>query len=499
MHLNSSRISMNKLIILFLSIFTMGLAMEGNARTIRAYLNYVIFKSPENGPYIETYLSVSGESVVYELNENDLYQAAIEITFIFKQGEKVHDFDKYVLFSPEVNDTSNITFNFLDQQRYFIPEGDYNLEIIISDRNSEDKPYTAIQPVNIWFDKDRPSFSGIELVESIAVAEQESLITKGGFNIIPMVNNFYPSHYGKLSFYAELYGMQDYLGQGEKFLCAFSIRSFETDLQLKEYTSYQRMDVKEVIPILKEYDISRLPSGNYKLQIEARDKDNKLITANYLFFQRSNPNISFSSEELAAVYVENTFASRITGRDTLAELIRSLAPRATEMEKAFIYKQLETAELKTMQQFLYNFWDTRNPSDPEGAWMDYYELVAIVNAAYKTQIDKGYETDRGRVYLQYGPPNIISESYNEPSSYPYEIWQYYELPGGQRNKRFVFYTTDLITNNFKLLHSDAIGEIYNYKWKVFLNSRWFDPFNVDQEHVPDIWGGKADDYYRNPR
>ena len=103
------------------------------------------------------------------------------------------------------------------------------------------------------------------------------------------------------------------------------------------------------------------------------------------------------------------------------------------------------------------------------------------------------------MYLQYGPPNIISESYNEPSSYPFEIWQYYQLPDGQRNKRFVFYTTDLITNNFRLLHSDAIGEVYNYKWKVFLNNRWFDPFNVDQQDVPDIYGGKADDYYRNPR
>jgi GWxTD domain-containing protein len=259
------------------------------------------------------------------------------------------------------------------------------------------------------------------------------------------------------------------------------------------------MGVKDIIPILKEYDISTLPSGNYKLHIEARDKDNNLITDAQLFFQRSNPDISFSLDNLAAVSISNTFADRITSPDTLDEFIRCLAPRATELEKSFIYKQLESAEMETKQQFLYNFWATRNPTNPEGEWMKYYELVISVNAAYKTQIHKGYETDRGRVYLQYGPPNIISESYNEPSSYPYEIWQYYELAGGQRNKRFVFYTTDLITNNFQLLHSDAIGEIYNYKWKVFLNNRWFDPFNVDQQDVPEIWGGKVDDYYRNPR
>jgi hypothetical protein len=57
----------------------------------------------------------------------------------------------------------------------------------------------------------------------------------------------------------------------------------------------------------------------------------------------------------------------------------------------------------------------------------------------------------------------------------------------------------MLTNSFKLLHSDAIGEISNYKWQIFLNNRWFDPYNDDVQNVPDIYGGKADDYYRNPR
>jgi GWxTD domain-containing protein len=169
------------------------------------------------------------------------------------------------------------------------------------------------------------------------------------------------------------------------------------------------------------------------------------------------------------------------------------------MEKNFIYRQLDATDLQTKQQFFFNFWDTRDHLNPVHAWSDYYELIFIVNSAYSTQIQKGYDTDRGRVYLKYGPPNIITESYNEPSSYPYEIWQYYELAGNQRNKKFVFYTYDLITNNFKLLHSDAIGEVSNYRWQIYLNNRWYDPFDLDASQTPDIWGGKANDYYRNPR
>jgi GWxTD domain-containing protein len=490
---------MKRLTILLTIFLILAAVLPAQSKNIRAFLNYVVFKSPSGGPYIETYLSVAGESVIYKLNDKNLFQAAIEITLIFKNGEKIQDFDKYVLFSPEVEDTNNIGFDFLDQQRYFIPEGEYNLEIIISDRNAGIKPFTAVQPVSIWFDKEKPSFSGIELIESVTKSDSLSMLTKCGYDIIPMVHNYYPGSINKLSFYTELYDLDKYLGDGEKFLCTCGIHAFETDILLKDYVSYNRLDVKMVVPVLKEFDISNLPSGNYKLQIEARDKENKLLAATDLFFQRSNPNISFSLDQLAAITVNNTFAGQITNVDTLNEFIRSLAPRATELEKTFIYRQLQNADLRTKQQFLYNFWEMRNPIDPEGEWMAYYELVVMVNASYKTPISKGYETDRGRVYLQYGPPNVISESYNEPSSYPYEIWQYYELPGGQRNKRFIFYTTDLITNSFRLLHSDAIGEVSNYQWKVYLNSRWYDPSNVDQQEVPDIWGSEVDDYYRNPR
>ncbi len=119
-----------------------------------------------------------------------------------------------------------------------------------------------------------------------------------------------------------------------------------------------------------------------------------------------------------------------------------------------------------MQQFFLNFWRSRNNADPEAEWYDYKKEVAKVNNDYTTQVRKGYDTDRGRVYLKYGPPNIITESYDEPSAYPYEIWHYYTLGENQRNKKFVFYTYDIVTNDFQLLHSDAIGELSNYRWQV---------------------------------
>lgn len=491
---------MKKIVISILaSLLFFGFSSSLTAKNIQADLNYNVFNVPDKEPFIETYLSVDGKSVVYKKNDNGFFQGNIEVTFMFRQQGEIKEYDKYQLFSPEVQDTSNIGFNFIDQQRYFIPQGDYDMEIIISDLNAGKKPFNAIQPVSIKFDDTKIDFSGIQLVQSFSPANQQSILTKGGFDLIPLVYNFYPESVNKLTYYTEIYNTQKILGPDEKFLVVCSIKSFETGNTLKEFVSYKKQDTRPIVTVLNEYDITKLPSGNYRMVIEARNKQNELLASNDIFFQRSNPNIQFSLEDLSAVNINSTFANQITSNDTLQEFINCLAPKATELEKTFIYKQSKLADLKTKQQFFYNFWVSRDPSNPEKAWRDYYNMVLVVNHVYKTQISKGYESDRGRVYLEYGPPNIISESYNEPSSYPYEIWHYYELGDNQRNKKFVFYTHDMITNNFKLLHSDAIGEISNYKWQIFLNSRWYDPYNVDAVAPPEIYGGQADDYYRNPR
>jgi hypothetical protein len=107
-------------------------------------------------------------------------------------------------------------------------------------------------------------------------------------------------------------------------------------------------------------------------------------------------------------------------------------------------------------------------------------------------------SDRGRVYLQYGKPNAIAESHYEPAAFPYEIWHYYNI-NGQRDKRFVFYTQEIATNDFQLLHSDVVGELANYHWQRQLYSRIWDPYSIDDVIVPNSYGSFATDYYRQPR
>ncbi|HOI32473.1 MAG: GWxTD domain-containing protein [Bacteroidales bacterium] len=477
-------------LLLILCMFQ-GIAQEQHKKSLRAYLSYAMFYVPGAEPYIETYLAVDGNSVYFKETEPGNFKASIEIIMLFKQHDSIVDYAKYALNSPSITDTSAIDFGFIDQQRFSLPTGEYQFELIISDINNElDPPFQTLENIQLEFSDNEVGVSGIQLIESYEKTDTEGVLTKNGYNLIPLVYAFYPESMKSMSFYAEVYHTDKVFGKDSGFLLNYYIESFESGKIIDGFQFRKRTDSKPVNIVFNTIDISDLPSGNYKLVLEVRDRDNKQITQNSLFFRRSNPGMGYQINDLATVNISNTFVNRITAPDSLREYLLCLEPISSEVERDYVYNLIAKNETDLMKKYLYNFWVSRNYSSPEEAWQQYYYEVQKVNLAYKTPTKKGYATDRGRVYLKYGPPNQIMESYNEPGAYPYEIWQYYTL-GNQRNKRFVFYTRDMATNDFVLIHSDAFGELANYRWQLDIYRRTWDPNSIDETAPEDTWGNRA--------
>ncbi|MBN3036224.1 MAG: GWxTD domain-containing protein [Bacteroidales bacterium] len=468
------------------------------AGNIRAYFSYAPFYSPSDGPYVETYLAVMGQSIEFRKNEAGKYQGKVQVLILFREGETIVKFDKYELASQELDDTTSLNFSFIDQQRYVLPAGEYGLEIQISDLYKDEKPYSTLLPVTLGFPEDQVCLSGIELVEKFTKAETKSKLSKVGYDLVPYVSNFYPGDVNRMIFYTEIYNTARFLGEQEQFLLSVYIEQSDNNTILQQFVRHKKQETSAVVPVLNEFDITDLPSGNYNLVVEIRDKSNALLDIGKLFFQRFNPRIQIRPEDLLSISMDNTFASRITSLDTIRKYIKYLEPISTDQEKYFAVSHVATSDLPTQQRFFYKFWHDRKPVDPEGAWKDYLNGVNMVNSAYSTMISEGYETDRGRVYLKYGPPNAISESYNEPGTYPYEIWHYYVLKNGQRDKRFIFFTKDLVTNDFTLIHSDVSGELSNYRWQQVIYSRVDAGFDIDQGVRDDTWGGNSKKYFDIP-
>ncbi|MBQ2575481.1 MAG: hypothetical protein II575_14820, partial [Bacteroidales bacterium] len=68
---------------------------------LEVYFMYSKFNSPQ-GQYIETYMSTIGSSTVLNKNANGKFQSEIEVVMVFKTGDSIVNFDKYVLRSPEI-------------------------------------------------------------------------------------------------------------------------------------------------------------------------------------------------------------------------------------------------------------------------------------------------------------------------------------------------------------------------------------------------------------
>ena len=162
-----------------------------------------------------------------------------------------------------------------------------------------------------------------------------------------------------------------------------------------------------------------------------------------------------------------------------------------------MYKRQINDTLK--RQFLYSFWLNRQPENPELGWIKYNSEVIKSDQLFSTKVRRGYQTDMGRIYLKYGPPNTITNRPNEPSAYPYQIWHYYKI-GKFNNKRFIFYMPDLGSNEYTTLHSTLQGEYFNRNWKTDLHRRNTPGRSVDNTQNPNDnqWGSNSNDFFINP-
>jgi GWxTD domain-containing protein len=470
------------------------------AKNLKARFAYSTFFSPEKGPYVETYLDVKGSSV-YFMPVKEGFQASIEISIVFKRGDSIIYFDKYNLLSPTSKDTQQTVFDFTDQQRVALPNGTYTLELTIKDKNNlQAKPYFLTQEVLLSYYPNLIAISDIELLSDYKASDLESKLNKNGYEVIPLVDNFFDVNNNSFKFYGEIYSTSSILNN-EPFLLSYHIETYEQKKILDDFSKISRPTSKPVTILLGEFDITSLPSGNYSFVVQVRNRKNELLAVKETFFQRSNPVpilADSASENYRNINVKNTFVANFTSKEVMLENVKCIYPIAGTNENYFIFNQADFSDINLMQQFFYNFWAKRNPLNPEQAWLEYKKEVDKVNQEYSAGSKKGYLTERGRVYLCYGPPNQISKMYNEPASYPYEIWQYYKIKN-QTNRKFVFYSEQIATNDFELLHSDYRGEIFNANWQVELRSRTEIMNDLDKQNPKNNYQNQSRQLFENPR
>jgi len=477
-------------------------AVASYAQGLKAFISHKAYCASNLQPYIEFTFVVGGNTVRYVADESGMYVAGVEIRVEMQQNDSVVKQLHYILGSDKFADsTREGKPDFADIQNVQLPQGEYFLYFYMKDiyalpdSNGNVEQLSYIDKITLDFPEDRISTSKISLYKSAAVAKSDSIFVKYGFELPPLYSNFVPESQYTLPFVLEVYNTPKILGD-RPLTAKCYVEQAESHLAANAANIItMSYPPKEVVLVFNEFNTFNLPSGNYFAVVQLLDDRDSLLLLDKVFFQKSNPSVQLNLNEYTQTNIKGTFVEFDTNRKELIDNVKCLYPISSLAERDFYENRLVTTSTEQLQQFFYNFWLRRNPGNPEDAWQSYKKRVDEVQNLFGSKQVKGYLTDRGRVYLQYGKPDEIKDEPSDPVTLPYQLWHYYYL-NGQTNVKFVFYDPVLTGKDYELLHSTMYGEVQNPSWKMYLVRKIQTQTDIYETEPVDYWGNEMNDYWK---
>jgi GWxTD domain-containing protein len=223
-------------------------------------------------------------------------------------------------------------------------------------------------------------------------------------------------------------------------------------------------------PFMGSLDIEGLGTDSYSLVITALYKGNPVAAIRKGFFLESGMIVSEETEEegQTATDEETIYQTSDISRFSDLELAEKIAQSSYVMPNDLRKSVEKNGNAGEKKRMLFKFWRSKDQPGmrPLSEYRTFTTRVEGANRLFTYQKTIGWKTDRGRVYILYGPPEYIGGEQFSTESKPYIMWHYYSnrfsLSSGSRAE-FVF--VDLYGGgNFQLVHSNVRGETSNPNW-----------------------------------
>lgn len=108
----------------------------------------------------------------------------------------------------------------------------------------------------------------------------------------------------------------------------------------------------------------------------------------------------------------------------------------SDVEKA-AFNHLNTDEERW--KFIEQFWLRRDPTPgtPQNEYQEeHYRRIGYANDHFATATAAGWTTDRGRIYIQFGPPDDLED--HPSGAFPFQRWTYRHIEGAGENVTIEF-------------------------------------------------------------
>ena len=340
-----------------------------------------------------------------------------------------------------------------------MPPGKYRLYMSSFDQNAQLLDTIAYSFSTSSFYGDKLTLSDLEICSNIIVnsPRKDSDYYKNRMEVIPNPSRiFSPLNNPFVYYYIELYNVNT-LSERDKAI-TIQVVIADTDGQIRQKKIYRRPTHYESLVERGLFDIRKLESGLYALIFAVTDS-----VGNYSVYRREtfmvlNPNVVEVVEDEEQLFAKSEF---FVMPEAMVDQMFKEARYIATPEEMSIYRTLTHLEGK--RRFLFQFWRKRTQKDPD-VKEEYYERVQYANEHFKYGKKQGWESDRGRVYIIYGPPDYIERFPSTPNENPYEIWYYYDLEGGVEFD-FVDFSG---FGDYKLVNSTKRGEITDPRWRSYV-------------------------------
>ncbi len=312
-------------------------------------------------------------------------------------------------------------------------------------------------------ERERLSISSVSLAYSIdyvgPAADTNFRLIKNGYRIYPNPVAIFSSEDTSISVYHEVYNLHPSQTDGSALQITYNILGKDSTL-LGELGVRSAPGGDSSAIVVATFDIKGWPVGLYYLQVIAFEEGSARVDSNLVPFGIINP------LGASVAYAMPQFFNDPYDRLMLSEKIDLVAYLLTPGQKETMKTLSDSGKINYLNQY----WKEHDSYPSTKIIEDRVGLVKrfeYVNRMFSTNVknDDGWSTDRGRIYMTYGPWEEVDEVSSPRVGNAYVIWYYRTIGEG---KLFVF--DDWSGNgDYRLVHSNVYGEMFSKDWDERLN------------------------------
>ncbi len=409
--------------------------------------------------YVEVYYGLRENSLFYAL-DSGRFTGAVNMRMIIRSDSAIVSKKEWTV--PHiVADTGRMTGGqqLMGIEGIGLPPGKYTLSLSGYDIRDKSRHDSSSMPLEIQkYPEGSEAVSDIEFCSLIQQsANTQSRFYKNTLEVVPNASRLYGTGLPVLYYYFEVYNLLKSGKTGSTI-----VHTSVLDINGNELLQHDKVKPRSHNSSVEigTMNIGSLHGGTYSLRVLLLDSAKFLLASSEKKFYIYKPGAVSDSathagrEPLAAMDFYAMTDSEVTQEFNEAQYL------ATQPEIAQYAKLSDT---RAKQRFLYEFWQRRNPDTAAMAnpYRDQYlQRVAYTNTNLGVAFHPGWKTDRGRVYIVYGPPDDIERYANSQESLPYEIWHYNNIGGG-----VIFVFVDRSgTGLYELVHSTYKTEMQDPNW-----------------------------------